>query len=377
MFSHIFKNSLKVLFKNKTLIFWTFMFPIILGTFFNMAFSNIEEYEGPKAVKIGIVNDDNFKNNLIYSNSFNYLGSSGDNQVFDITYGTLDEVKVLLDDSKIEGYLYLDDKAHVVVKKNGVEQTVLKYVVEEINMASNSIGFMEFSSIEDMVIYVNGLMNSEVKTNDTSNTNLNYVMIEFYTLIAMACLYGGTISMYSLNQVLPNMSNKGKRVGVSPISKFKLILSNLSASFVVQLLGIALLFLYTIFVLNVDYGSNIPLVVLVAVVGSLAGLSIGIFVSSVFKKSENAKIGMIVGSTMLFSFLAGMMGITMKYVVDMHAPILNLINPVNMITDALYALYYYNTLDRFIFNIVSLLIFSFVLITISFMYFRREKYDSI
>ena len=71
--------------------------------------------------------------------------------------------------------------------------------------------------------------------------------------------------------------------------------------------GVFLLFLYTIFVLNVDYGPNMPLVVITAVAGSFAGLSIGIFVSSVFKKSENAKIGIIVGSTMFFSFLAGMM----------------------------------------------------------------------
>ena len=39
-------------------------------------------------------------------------------------------------------------------------------------------------------------------------------MIEFYTLIAMTCLYGAILSMYSLNQVLPNMSNKGKRVSI-------------------------------------------------------------------------------------------------------------------------------------------------------------------
>ena len=45
MFIHNFKYILKALFKNKMLIFWTFAFPIILGTFFNMAFSNIENSE--------------------------------------------------------------------------------------------------------------------------------------------------------------------------------------------------------------------------------------------------------------------------------------------------------------------------------------------
>ena len=45
MFYHNFKYSLKILLKNKSLIFWTFAFPILLGTLFNMAFSNIEKSE--------------------------------------------------------------------------------------------------------------------------------------------------------------------------------------------------------------------------------------------------------------------------------------------------------------------------------------------
>ena len=47
---HNYKYTLKTLFKNKTLIFWTFAFPIILGLFFNMAFSNIESDEQMKIV---------------------------------------------------------------------------------------------------------------------------------------------------------------------------------------------------------------------------------------------------------------------------------------------------------------------------------------
>ena len=45
MFIHNFKYSLKTLFRNKMLIFWTFAFPIILGTMFNLAFSNIANSE--------------------------------------------------------------------------------------------------------------------------------------------------------------------------------------------------------------------------------------------------------------------------------------------------------------------------------------------
>ena len=40
------------------LIFWTFAFPIILGTFFNMAFSNIIEQEKLAVIDIAIIDNE-------------------------------------------------------------------------------------------------------------------------------------------------------------------------------------------------------------------------------------------------------------------------------------------------------------------------------
>ena len=76
-------------------------------------------------------------------------------------------------------------------------------------------------------------------------------------------------------------------------------------------------------------------------------------------------------------FLSGMFGITMKYIVDKNLPIINKLNPVAMITDGYYSLYYYTTLDRYWFNVISLLVFSVLMIILAFVYLRRQKYDSI
>ena len=67
----------------------------------------------------------------------------------------------------------------------------------------------------------------------------------------------------------------------------------------------------------------------------------------------------------------------MKYIVDKNIPIVNKLNPASMITDGFYSLYYYDTLDRYFFNIASLLIFALIMITISYFSLRRQKYDSI
>ena len=183
--------------------------------------------------------------------------------------------------------------------------------------------------------------------------------------------------MVAINKNLANMSSNGKRVSVSPTPKRKLIISSAVSAYITQLLGIAILFAYTIFVLKVDYGNNLAHVCLLAAVGCLAGLSLGIAIATLLKTNENVKTGITISITMLGCFLSGMMGITMKYIIDKNVPIINKLNPASMITDGLYSLYYYDTLDRFYFNVASLLIFAFLMIGISICSLRRQKYDSI
>ena len=100
-------------------------------------------------------------------------------------------------------------------------------------------------------------------------------------------------------------------------------------------------------------------------------------IASVIKAHENLKLGIIISVTMLGCFLSGMMGITMKYLVDTKMPIVNKLNPASMITDGFYALYYYETTERYFFNIFSLLLVAGILFFISYMFLRRQKYDNI
>lgn len=393
MFIHNFKYSLKALLRNKMLIFWTFAFPIILGTLFKVAFSNIENSEKLDIINIAIVQNEEFENNEAFKTSFEKLSDeNNEDRLFNTQYTTKEEAKDLLNKGEIIGYMELkQDKPVLTFVTNGIDETVFKHVAEEIVQTSDIIKQLSQTQIQKQIASGNYIINYDeiynkaiemakednVELKNISNSNLSYTMIEFYTLIAMTCLYGGMLSMVSINQILANMSNKGKRIAVSPTKKSIIILSSLLASYIVQLIGLAILFLYTLFVLGVDYGSNTGLIILLAIVGSFAGLALGTFVGTIFKASENTKTGILIALTMLGCYLSGMMGITMKYIVDKNVPIVNEINPASMITDGFYSLYYYDRLDRYWFNIASLLIFALILIVISFFSLRRQKYDSI
>lgn len=393
MFIHNFKYSLKALLRNKMLIFWTFAFPIILGTLFKVAFSNIENSEKLDIINIAIVQNEEFENNEAFKTSFEKLSDeNNEDRLFNTQYTTKEEAKDLLNKGEIIGYMELkQDKPVLTFVTNGIDETVFKHVAEEIVQTSDIIKQLSETQIQKQIASGNYIINYDeiynkaiemakednVELKNISNSNLSYTMIEFYTLIAMTCLYGGMLSMVSINQILANMSNKGKRIAVSPTKKSIIILSSLLASYIVQLIGLAILFLYTLFVLGVDYGSNTGLIMLLAIIGSFAGLALGTFVGTIFKANENTKTGILIALTMLWCYLSGMMGITMKYIVDKNVPIVNKINPASMITDGFYSLYYYDKLDRYWFNIASLLIFALILVVISFFSLRRQKYDSI
>lgn len=373
MFFHNLKYMFIILFKNKALIFWTFAFPIFLGTFFYMAFQNIEASEQFHPIHVAVVENEELNQNLYWKEALKTISDEeSDNNLFDIRYSKEDEARELLENDEIIGYLILKETPKIIIKKNGINQTIFKSIVEQIR---------EGEKLQKELLNIDYRIQNEGEKQlnivDISNRHLSYTMIEFYTLIAMTALYGGLLGMYAMNQVLANMSSNGKRITISPICKRKLVLSSVLASYVTQLIGMLLLFLYTIFVLKVDYGNQFHWIVLLALVGCLAGLTLGIMVACLFKTNENTKTGIMIALTMLGCFLSGMMGVTMKYLVDKNIPVLNKINPASMITDGFYALYYYNTLDRFWLNVICLLVFSLIMITLSMIHLRRQKYDSI
>lgn len=394
MFIHNLKYSLKILFKNRMLIFWTYAFPIILGLFFYMAFSDIESSEKLEIIDIAVVDNTYYQENNIAKETFQALSDEeSKEQLFHTVYVSKEKAETMLEDESIVGYV-LPQKAglKVIVAESGINETVLKSVVDDIlqnskivekavanetkRVMKNSQGSISYENIYKKAI---GLItdSQEVEIKNVTSDHLSYTMIEYYTLIAMACLYGGILGMAAMNQNMPNMTHIGKRVGVSPTAKIKLVLGSVLAGYIVQLIGLALLFVFTIFGLKVDYGDKIPYIVILAMAGCLAGLSIGIAVGTLLKSNENTKTGIVIAISMAGCFFSGMMGITMKYVVDTNIPLLNKINPASMITDGFYSLYYYETMDRYFFNLMSLLIFAGIMICLSFTGLRRQTYDSI
>ena len=122
MFKHNLKYSLKILLKNKSLIFWTFIFPILLGTLFKMAFSNIENSETLKIIDIAVVNDVNFNNDVTLKETIKYLSDkTNEDKLFNTKYVDKDSASELLKNNDISGYIEVKNNNVIVnVNKSGI-----------------------------------------------------------------------------------------------------------------------------------------------------------------------------------------------------------------------------------------------------------------
>lgn len=381
MFKHLFMNKMKILLKNKAMLFWSLIFPFVLGTFFQLALGNVGEAFEMEIIPVAVVDNQYYQDDEMLKKVISSLSEENENQLFNTVYVSESEAQKLLDNEEVDGYILLneDNNPQMIVKTNEINQTIIKSVLDEYYQMSSAT--TQMINYNPEILY-NGVLETlyEEKNyiTDDSNENIDFSINYFFTLIAMTCLYGSLIGLEVIKDCEANLSKKGARMCMAPVNKFKMILAGLLAGYVIQLVALALLFLYLIFVFNINFGNQILPTVVLAMVGCLAGTSLGTFVGVSNRKSEGFKIGILISVTMTCCFFSGMMGvIDIKVFFDETFPLLAKINPVNIITDGLYSLFAYDNLDVYYNCLARISIFSLVLIALSFMFIRRKKYDSI
>lgn len=374
---HIFKNKFKVLLRSGSLIFWNLAFPIILGTFFFLAFSNLTENEKFNSIDIGIVENENYQKEDNFKSLINNL-SSDDNKIFNVTKDTEEVIKSKLESNEISGYYIVNNEIELVINKNGVSQTIMKTVIDNYSQTfgiiNNIINYNPQLLTEEVINNINSDI-SHFKSNNPTNTDLTVIF--FYSLIGMVCMFASFYGIEAVRESEANMSAIGKRVVVSPINKFKNLFGSILAGWVIEIFEVAIILFYLVGILKIDFGSQIIPIALLTVIGSFTGITFGAMVSSSNTLSENTKVGICLSITMIFSTLSGMMSSDILFLVKKYVPILSYINPVSLITDSLRALYCYSDLTAYWTNITYLSIFSVIMIILTFIFVRRKKYDSI
>lgn len=372
---HLLKYSFLSKVRNFNIIFWPLVFPLVLGTFFYFAFGNINEADF-QTVPVAVVKKDTADTFFL-----TYLDQVEKSSPDLLKAEEMPEKEALeaLQDKKIKGIYYVGKDPSLTVAGTGMEESILQTVLDSCGNTRETItNIMKKNPQMDMKTMKTLLSSQDlVKEVSLGGRTIDGNVQFFYALIAMACLYGCFIGFGSSIGIQANITPLAARRCVTPTHKLKLILTDQLASFALGYVDVIILILYLRYILNLDFQGQMGKMLVVSFFGSLIGVSMGMFVGSLGKMQEGAKIGIMLGISMVSSFLAGLMNGNMKDIVEKSAPFINRINPASLIADAFYCINVYDDTARYYRSLVTLAVMCVVLVMASFFMVRRERYDSI
>lgn len=379
MFIHNFIYAIKTMLKNKSVLIWTLLFPMALGTFMYMAFGNIFEKDAKfNVVPVGVVKIAENKN---FETLLTELSKEGEDQMLRIKYMTQEEAKEAMEAGKTDSVIYIDEKIKLQVSNsvtNSYNTTIVKAILNEYIKQEKMI--MDIATINPAAVE-EALKNISAEKHYftekiTSDGNQDVYTNYFYAIFAMSCLFASFGSVEKIGKLQANVSALGMRRNLSPNSKMVTIVAEFTSMLIVQFVIEAIVLLYFT-IIGVDFGSKYPQILVILFFGSCIGISIGIIVGAISKLSETAKQGICILIGMVLSVMADLVAVGVKNGIEHTAPIINRLNPAALIVDSFYALNIYDIYDRYLGNMTILATMTIILIVISAMILRRNRYASV
>lgn len=381
MFVHTFKYSFKFLLRNRVMMFWTLLFPIILSTFLNLALSNIKDSATFQKINIAVADSPEYEQDTNFKTALNAVSSgNGAQQLFHVQVVSGATALSMLKKNDIAGFIDCGDGLKLIVKQSGFGQSLVKEFLDSYLQDTATVTRIARSNPQALARGLTAEVSSNQSNIDSKPVNSNTPnekLVYFYALIALTCLYGSYLGIFMVNTVQANQSGAAARINLVPVHKLGIFAAGLAAAFVLHYGVILTMLAYLKFILGVSFGNQIGYILLICAVGSLNGICLGALIGSFSKSSLNVKFLILTAISLALSFCAGLMSANVKYYIGEYFPVLRYIDPAILISDSFYTLYYYNTLDRFFLNITILVGMSAVMYTALYFIMRRQKYDHI
>lgn len=365
--------------RNKIILFWIVLFPMLLGVMFNFAFGGIYDSTTKfSEIPAAVVTNGNFS---ILKNLLDEMDKS-DTKLFKITYTDEETALSMLENGEVDGVIYDDflEPKLSVRGESGITVSIIKTFLDRYKSSAAIIGETAMRNPEKIPEIVEA-MSAEtgdcLKMKNYSEGNMDPYVTYFYNLLGMACMYVSMVGMYTVIRNQANLSPQGMRINAAPGGKLSMILGSLAAGQLIFYAGTLFAAAFLCFVLGIDFGISFGWIAVIVFFGVAVGLTMGFFVGSIGRMSENAKRGLLLGASMAFSFLSGLMVGDMPMIIEESFPLLNRINPVRLICDSFYVMSSYGFNDRMAYNLCALTVWTVFFTAGGIIMTRRRKYKSL
>lgn len=382
MFITGFVTRIKCAFRDKEMIFWTLLFPVMLATLFYFCFSNLDSADAFSPVKTAVVADQAYRQAADFQAALEEVSKEGEDRLLQLTrVETREEADRLLEDGRVEGYLTIEDGApKLTVRDDGLNQTILKSFLDQyLQISATAAHILERNPQAAQQGLLTDFMGQQEFTREISLSNAkpSHQLPYFYALIAMVCLYGSFQGLTSAFYLQANLSALGARRSMAPRKKLAMITADMLGSLAVHLLTMLVLLCYLLLVLRLDFGNQIGYLLLTVLVGSIVGVSLGALVGAALRIKVEAKTAILITLSLACCFLAGLMVEGISYAIQQNAPAVAWLNPAARISDAFYCLYYYDNHTRYFMDLGVLCAMAAIFGLGAMACLRRRKYESI
>ncbi len=383
----LFILNLKKLLKNKELVFWTLLLPIILSTIYHIVFDGIRNRDNFETLKVNYVStnftaiDKQVLVEDILIDKAEYIKNEGTDKaevikIFALSEKTRAEAETEFKKQKVLYFYKEDETFKIKASAQNISTAILQSFIDDYQnvmkvaalLVAESNGTLTFAEAVDKHI----ASYEYTYDFDSGNKTLDYVNNYHYTALAMAIIFGAFLASEQAKIFNPSSFAFAKRVTVSGASRAKLLVSALFSSLVVQTAIIAVYIAVLAFVFQVTV-ANVGLALLAVMLGIILVNINGFFIGIVFNKlSQNAVNGIIILAGTIGGFLSGMMVSSIKFIVITKMPLLSFININALVSDAFVRLDF-GDITKYWHNMLAMGILSVVLFGVTLIKFSRES----
>ena len=347
---------LKRLLRNKSAIFWTVIFPLILGTAFKMAFADATNKDwGFATIPVAVTTEEGSTEDEAFVTFLTEM-KNGDTPFFEVTESGRETAEAMLSDGEVSAVIVTGEETKVLFRENGLNSTIVKTVVDGYLQSKGM--FME-AAMTGKLTEVIDAFSKEIETlgvKEFEGTSKDPFVQYFQALIAMASLYGAMFGLKNTNELNIKFSNVSARRLAAPMRAIPTVLCDVAAAFTILYLQFLINIVYFILILKVDFGHVNGWMFLGGAFYSLLGVLNGYFIGTVVQKSDGLQNAIMMGCTMFSCFLAGLMVGNIRISIELTAPIVNRVNQATLIADSMQALCIMGDMEKYARCLLGILI---------------------
>ena len=391
------KYTVLSLLRERDIVIWVMLFPLILSTLFNSMFVGLEETGwNIDPMPVAVVSNAEGDAGLAFETMMDALSQEGDDALFAPKHvSSAQEAKTLLESQQTIATIFVDAQGwpsaefspgadDVGVSIERIKRTIVADVVDDFCRSRAAIEDIARTNPEALARpeVTDSLMKMADYTqqmNVTHSKAVDYVRY-FYALLGFAAFMASMVGLSAVGKALPNISALGARRTVGGTSRARTLVGAVLASWLISFASLLVAFAYIRWVLGIEFGGREVECIIGLAVAALMATSFGALVGALPRIPFSAKGGILTGITCLLALFAGLYGTPSLQLADKVAnsvPWLAAMNPVKQVTDLFYSLYVYTDLAPYLEGLAILLVTTGVFAGVAALLMRRQRYASL